>query len=496
MGFGVGVVVAAGVWLWPHLFPRYRVTAVPHLIAPIAEATPLRLAMLHDVFVEGGERRSPAWDEARIVKRQLFLTTTARLFDSKYWSAFDDIAASLDRLHRYDEGVTLLHDKIAQLAPTLPSNEQIATVLSELFGADDTVRLVLMESTLSEDDLPAYRAYANLATLMVHGAMSSPDPDKESTLAVARQWLVRAVTLHPGSHFGREIWQIVLVETLQAWQRDPSLAVQYDLLGRSLDGDRLMPEGSLLSPVGRKRLSGHLVLSEALIAKQESMEFFTRLRLRTTITTITPDPAWVAASASSLVHPFAFDEAAMALIGMWWYGGGPNPLTALTLAGICEEIGQHQLAWEGYARARYEIAQRPVSPTLTALDQYCQARQKLLTRMFDPEQLSTIQSGFNAQLQANFAEQARWERFEAESLAAGADVDDPTWLANWRASQPARTTQPGNEDWIKVHQTFPNDEPFQGLSALLFGSLAAWLVALIARESFLRRLRTFDPKSN
>ncbi len=496
MGYGVGVLVAAGICLWPHLFPHYRVIAAPHLIAPTAGATPLRLAMLHDVFVEGGERRSPAWDEARIIKRQSFLTTTSTLLNAKYWSAFDDIATSLDRLHRDDEGVTLLRDKIVQLAPTLPSDEQIAIGLSELFAADDTVRLARMEMPLAESDLPAYRAYANLATLLVHGAMSSPDQDKVSTLAEARQWLVRAVTLHPGSHFGREIWQIVLVQTLQAWQRDPNLAVKYDLLGRSLDGNQPLPEGSLLTAIGRRRLGRFLGLNETLIAKQEALALTTRLHFRNIITTITPDPAWVAATASSLVHAFPFDEASMALIGMWWYGGGPNPYTALTLAGICEDIGQHQLAWEGYARTRYEITQHPANSTLTFIDNYCQARQKLLTRLFTTEQLGTIQRGFTDQLQENFAEQARWERFEAESLAAGADIDDPTWLAKWRTNQPARTTRPGNEDWIEVYQTLSIVEFFQCIFALLVGAVASWLVALIARETFLYQLRRLDPPSN
>ena len=111
-------------------------------------------------------RHSPEYYEWRLKDRRAKLSATNVDADTRL-RLLDDIAVSLDRLGRHDEAIATAKQQL-QLSPD------------------------------------RYETVANLGTFMIHGG----------DLKGGAEHIRRAITINPDAHFGRERWQLYLVEYL------------------------------------------------------------------------------------------------------------------------------------------------------------------------------------------------------------------------------------------------------------------------------------------
>lgn len=165
-----------------------------------------------------------------------------------------------------------------------------------------------------------------------------------------------------------------------------------------------------------------------------------------------------------------FDEPALAIIGMWLYGGGPNPHFALTLGNLMRGFGQPYVAWAGYARA-WQMRDRfgPGAEVLTAHVKQAMAE---LT-----EELGQTEDELWAALESEMDAGAAYRGAQAEYEAQHPDVLGDGALDAFFAGRPAIATPPGKADTVFV-ETPGSEGPFRTWGiALWFAALGAWLAA-------------------
>lgn len=363
-----------------------------HRVPPRADATPLSLALVYDTIHGLHPEHGPAW-HAAVVKRARPIVDGAPSdgpVEAAVLDAHDDLAVALDRLGRPAEGLTVLAAKRARLARTWP----------EPPAAGESV-------TLSPDRRAWYRTYANRGTLRIHAAFPRlmGDPSDAEARAAVQAGLAdirRSIALNPAAHFGRERWQARVVAALLHALENPALPRPYDLIGLRDDSGPLEP---LRGYVGALPTDAELA---------EGLDPMRRTAARERVPHYAPDPDWVAATGHP-GDPIPFDEPALAIVGMWLYGGGPNPHFALLLGRLMQRIDQPVIAWAAYARAA-ELAPR-LGPLRRHLEPQIEAE---LTRLAG--ELGQTED----ELQAAFdAERARGEAFRAAQADFEAGLDDP-----------------------------------------------------------------------
>src|SRR5207249_32911 len=95
-----------------------------------------------------------------------------------YFAHIDDLGVGLDQLKQYDEAILLLRDKLKQ---------QQAQGLTER---------------------ALYTSYANLGTVLIHGAVGAAQrgaPSARKQMREGLQFIHRSIEVNPEAHFGREI---------------------------------------------------------------------------------------------------------------------------------------------------------------------------------------------------------------------------------------------------------------------------------------------------
>lgn len=332
----------------------------PHLLPTVPGVTALRLAMVHDVLVARYPRHGTTWHEARLARRSAAITAhdaAGLAWDDSALSWFDDAAVSLDQLKRYAEAETLLCRKLSLLPPPPAPEADPSGALAALFDADPLQRARALARPLDPSWRQRYTTYANLATVIIHGsagAARAGDATARERIRAGRAGLLRALAINPAAHFGRETWQLVVVDYLLAVLEQPELLVAYDCIGDRLD----RPHDAAAMAVDPHVLRSIRVRYEPLAALlhvpagELGIDERDRADVRShAIARVGAEGAWSDDSRSLLVSPVPFDEPILAMLGMWMYGGGPNPHFALAIAGVMERIGQRHLAWEAYARA-------------------------------------------------------------------------------------------------------------------------------------------------
>lgn len=454
---------------WLRLVERWP---APHHAAALPGGTSLRLAMLHDLVTDRYERPSPAWHEARVAKRLAAVEAAERRgapLDPGALDAMDDAAVSLDQLHRQPEGIALMRRKLALLGVRAPNPEAASAVVRDLFGDSEAKRHARMASPLAERDRPRYRAAANLATLLAHQALAKGSScaiareNEPEPLEEARRWLLDAIAIHPGAHFGREMWQLAALDWIRLAACRPDSLVKYDLLGDDLA--RPVPAlARLHEPELHRCMRG---LNPARIDAGELSDS-ERACLRSHIPgagaeagfrgwgVMGDDDAdrWPRAFLS---QPVPFDEPALALFGMWVFGGGPNPHSALALAQLAEHAGEGHLAVEGYLRAWAMADRFSADPAMRAwLAAYCERRVGELARRLAQGEpgltVAELRRRFELELAAGRAFQAARDADETARLAAGADVDDPALAAALAKAHGSIATAPGSEEWVVIER--------------------------------------------
>lgn len=424
-----------------------------HRVPPRPEATPLSMALVYDTLHGLHPEHGPAWHEA-VVRRARPIVDGAPAsgpVDAAALDAHDDLAVALDRLGRPDEGLAVLAQKWTRLAATWPEPPA---------ARGDAVEL-------TPDRRAWYRAYANRGTLRIHRAfgrlMAAPgDAEARADVDAGLADIRRSIALNPAAHFGRERWQAWIVTALLHALEAPALPRAYDLIGLRDDSGPLEPLRGFVGALP----------TDAELAAGLSPE--RREAARERVPHYAPDADW-AAAVGHPGDPIPFDAPALAIVGMWLYGGGPNPHFALLLGRLMERVDQPVIAWSAYARAA-ELADR-LGPLRGQIEPQIEAASK---------RLATALGQTEDELQAAFeAERARGDAYREAQAAFEASLADPLAegaLKPFFESREAIRTPPGQSDRAFI-STSGSDGALILAWVLWCAALGAWLAAGRLRAS-------------
>jgi hypothetical protein len=276
----------------------------PHWIAPGPGRLSFSFVLAEDVLHERYARGDEAYYRERNRASQAVLPPVpTSTMSSNLFPAIDNLAVGYDRLHQSAKGIPWLRAKLdIQMAAKTPLRDQYTTL-------------------------------ANLGTLLIHqnlpGLMTGA-PAAQAGVREGLKFIELSIQANPDAHFGREVWQAEAVRTLLRIHADPHLRDEIDILGYPwMEGSPQLKPACL--DVGQwSQLAGPLFRKN-----ERELDESERAKARILIPQVGNVP---------------FDEPALGLLGMWWYGGGPNPHLALALAGIFERIGELPLAWVAYQR--------------------------------------------------------------------------------------------------------------------------------------------------
>lgn len=476
----------AGQWNPLPLGPRSRITPAPYRVAKVPGGTALRLAMVHDVLHERYYRHGPAWyakrnDDARKVMAQESPSAAAPP-SAEYLAAMDDLAVGLESLRQYTEGISVMRQKLALLPPGPGQPSSQPGGISHQDDADDAgqdeLRRIRSAEHLSALELHRYSAYANLGTILVHGAMQKAIAGDSAAQAQVREGLEfirRSTDLNPGAHFGRERWQAIAVEHLLECMEHRDVLLDYDMIGDVLDE----PEAS-----GSFRAYRYARIRHRQIGQDMSDE--ERLSIRKGIERVGMNPKWVEIVHPDYGRPMPFDEPTLAIIGMWTLGGGANPHFSLALGNIMEAIGQNELAWNAYERT---IGMKdkfwPDPATGEAMVSLCRKRQGVIASRESANDPHGWEGGMRNRHQRELAfglgEQKAWQEFEQTQISAGVALNDPQFYAAFYKNHPSIASAAGLADDMIV-TTKEGRSASDLLPCAMLGAGMAMGFALIRRE--------------
>lgn len=416
-----------------------------HRIPMRPGATPLSIAMIYDTVHGLHPEHGPAWHRAVEARaRRIIAGAPAEGPASvEVLDAHDDLAVALDRLARPAEGLAVLADKLERLRGTWPEPPPQR--------AGDG-------APLEPDRRAWYRLRANRGTLRIHLGLPRlmGDPADAEARRLVDEGLadIRAsIALDRGAHFGRERWQAYLVAALLKAIDDPWFFREFDLIGLRHDS------GPLERP--RPGRASGMPTDAELTTLPEDL----RARLRERVPAYLPDPAW----AEAVGHPgdpVPFDEPALALVGMWLYGGGANPHSALALGDLMDRIDQPVVAWSAYARAEALIAR--LGPLRPVHGPHVEAALTRLTEALG-QTADELHDAFRAELERGEAYREAQAAFEAGSP----DPLAPDALRPFFEGRPDIRTPPGQADRMFVRTEGDDDVRWAWVSWM--AALGAWL---------------------
>jgi hypothetical protein len=402
---------------------------LPHHISKYPGVASLRFAMVHDVVTERFPKHGPAYYEERNrLTREALELEEARIKQAdgkptrKYFELQDDLGAGLDLLRKHEESVALMRKKLKQQ----------------------------QDLSLPREEL--YSSYANLGTFIILQAIHEGFADKaqaKARLAEGVGLIHEAIRINPKSHFGREIWQAVILEYLIAWLDDPELVLKYDMVGNSL------ASSSELFGAGRARRPGwsHMGKQAAEFLKGEGADDADaqRSRYREFIQTVGAEPSWPEYARGKISHrePVPFDEPTLGIIGMWRLGGGANPFFAIALAETMQRVGQNYTAWNAYERA-IRLADG-LGPQAAAFKDHCRKRQQVIEGILPGGDDVQLRPSFERHLTKGQDYQKAFQEYEARRIRDGASINDPHFYDAFHAEHGSIASPIGEED------RFPED---------------------------------------
>jgi hypothetical protein len=145
----------------------------------------------------------------------------------------------------------------------------------------------------------------------------------------------------------------------------------------------------------------------------------------------------------------AFDEPALAIVGMWRQETGADPHFALALGETMLRVRQRYVAWCAFERAAL-LAERfwPDEAVCHALREHCRKRQGQIEESLSRERAGDVlRPTFEAELAYGEAYQREYQRYEEEKIAAGASIDDPKFYDDFHAGREPIASVPGKEEW-------------------------------------------------
>ena len=378
------------------------------------------------------------------------------------------------------------------LAITKPSQQQVVSAESP---------------PLDQPALQRYRTFANLGTILIHGGMpilakaardSEPRQTAFEDIRVGLACLYEAVRINPEAHFGRELWQIVIVEHLLHAAEDPTWLRIFDAIGNPLQD---LESGSMVfiqygwgwtaERLGTSQgYDARFTVSHSLADVDQQLSPSERAEIRSHITTVGADGVWCAAIPGTLQSAVPFDQPVLGILGMWTLGGGANPHFALCLATVMERVGQGALAWECYERASDMVERFSPDPeTRLWFQAHLRTRQELIASTRGGAAWETVQRvEFRRELSWALQQREEFQQAEAQRLAVGAaaggSVLDPEADARFWAARPALATPVGTAD--DFHGRLPTRSAKQHLTALAYGfiAIAVWAFIAVARRRY------------
>ena len=406
---------------------------LPHHVPEHRDGASLRFAMVQDVLHERFARHAPAFYAARnrLVESRL---QSLGPDDPARFSLIDDLAVGQERLGQSHAAADLIRAKLAD-------QRRLGWKGRELYTSD-----------------------ANLGTFLIHENLPSArvgDQTARTQFAAGVDFIRQAVAENPAAHFGRERWQVVIAEFLQAAMADPQVLRRFDFLGNSLSLDIetiLNREAHWVENGGYGRPTtprfSRLVIPEVPEYFQPGVRpgdpaFWERLKpIRAEITKVGAEEGWLGVDVPALRAPVPFDEPTLGIIGMWRQGGGANPHFALALGETMLRVGQRRLAWSAFERAE-RLADRfwPDPSLVEFCRSHCRSRQAAIEATLadrSPRQGSSqlvpwqqvspprpddspaqLHARFDAELAFGESYQRRFQAYEQDRIEAGASVDDP-----------------------------------------------------------------------
>lgn len=420
----------------------------PWRVAKIQGGTALRLAMVHDVLHERYLRHGSAWYAARNVQAQKVIDAGDGARDPAVWEAMNDLAVGLERLGQGERAIEVMRRKLS-LLPGLPTTRPIE---SQPLRADYEVRQFAEAAPLGPLAYHHYTAHANLGTSLIHrsfaGAMAG-DAAAKQMLREGLGHIQEAIAINPIAHFGRERWQAIAVQHLLAAIERPEMWTKYDLCGDVLDNAVEKAHARMAEPgYVARRLRGQNLAN---------LDVDARAFTRQGIPGVGSDPEWYKTVGQAYEEPVPFDEPVLGLIGMWTMGGGPNPLSALTLGRTMERVEQPYIAFTAYERA-LEMKDRlgPTPEIQEKLAAYCNERQKAVAQTQQPDDVAgwmeRLRSTHKAELAWGRQYQQEYHDYEAKQIAAGVRLDDPHFYDVFFNDRKEIASDPGLADDMYVSE--------------------------------------------
>jgi hypothetical protein len=463
-GAGVGAFVPLTRWLAlspPPLNPQ-KVYPLPHHISRYPDGVSLRFAMVHDVLHERFPRHGTAYyrERNRVVRRAL--EKKKDLPRDQHFALLDDLGVGLEFAGEHDEAIRVLRDKLRE-------QQDLGLAGREL-----------------------YSSYANLGTFLILGPFRQVRPgnaDDKKILAEGLGLIHRSIDVNPEAHFGREIWQAVIIEYMMALLDDPQLLLKYDMIGNRLD-EEIDPRQRLCYDkmwglCGDNRFAREFLAGEPLSYGQRR----DRADFRRHMTMVGAEAGWKEAVRSQHQEPVPFDEPTLGIIGMWRLGGGAHPHFALALGETMLRVGQRFIAWCAFERAaRLADIVWPDAELQQKFVAHCRQRQRLIAEQLKAFKFIEMSLAFEADLKRGQSYQQAYQRYEEERIAAGASLDDPHFYDAFHATHEAIASPVGREDLFIVE-----DEPlipyahFSTPAMLLFAGLFALTAAWALRRGLLGR---------
>jgi hypothetical protein len=435
----------------------------PYRLPKIPGGTALRLAMVHDILHERYLRHGDAWYTQRNTDARKILAQDepkpGAAPSIKCLDAMDDLAVGLDRTGHDDQAIEVLRKKLALVSPLPPPPATRAAFDAEDKPFPYDLDSADLEAISAARDLPPlqhhqYTTCANLGTMLVHGYMAKAQAGDADAMAKVKEglgFIERSIAINPGAHFGRERWQAIAIEALLADIARPDLLMTDDLIGEPLNKPFIRGNGRLAASVYARNPPN---FSDPAISDGD------RLKIRWNIDRVGIDPDWAAVVNPDYPDSMPFDEPALALIGMWTLGGGPNPHSAMAMGRIMENIGQYSIAWEGYERA-VELQDHfwPDARIRANLVSICKDRQAAIAQIEAPSKSDAWQASMRARHVAELAwgqaYQKAYHEFEASQIAAGVPLDDPKFYNTFFQNRPNIASDPGLSDDILVIHKHP-----------------------------------------
>lgn len=477
MGFGAclfGIVDTVRTFA-PSKAERALSLPLPHHFSKYPDGVSLRFAMVHDVIHERFPWHGPAYYEERnrVVRGQLTPEEEKLARGEKpsptYFTLLDDLGVGLDRLGKHQDAIALIRDKL---------DKQQALGLS---GKD------------------LYSSYANLGTFLILWQLQegfADVPTAKQRLTEGLEYVHKSIEVNPEAHFGREIWQAVILEYILAVLDNPELVLKYDMVGNRLDKvvdpnpavSRCIKEGRAWQYEARYG-------SHELKRKNSPEERAkANLNYREFITLVGAEEGWAEEVKTSQTKPVPFDEPALGIVGMWRLGGGANPHFALALAEIMLRVGQRHIAWCGYERASMMAGGLGAEPIAQKFREHCRARQAVIEAQLPAAELAKLKTDFPKELAFGQRYQKDYQDYEARQIAAGVSIDDPHFYDVFEAEHGPIASPVGEEDQFVVEDDTIRPRQFiPWQTGLFFAGLFTLLLTIVVKYALNRKRSPGSP---